>query len=146
MIERGALILSLIDSLESAGISTEVVWIHNSTVEPYRSSPQTISSRVMLKRAEDPLDVEALAFACANPSMLRRIGFGASETMPLRVVREFGYEKQNLKMYGFTEHAKPDDLEPGDAWIGGYEMVGYGSDRIAWLKDAIQQMGAEIDE
>lgn len=89
LLARGAVIAATIDALESAG-NRCVVDVMNSVSHNWR-----FTTIVRIKDAQDPLDMERLAFAVAHPSMLRRLTFGhyENETAEARgnIGQTFGY-------------------------------------------------------
>jgi hypothetical protein len=54
------------------------------------STKGKIEARVVVKRAGEPLQLDALTFALAHPAMLRRLFFGVWETAPKGLLRECG--------------------------------------------------------
>lgn len=73
-IRRGAAALVLIDALESAGLRCEVV-----IAERCEGIGGTFYATAVVKRAQDSVDVDTLAFAVAHPSVLRRLIFSLME-------------------------------------------------------------------
>lgn len=74
IIRRGAVIVALIELLEFAGrkVSVTYEWTCHSD----------ITFRTTVKTPSQPLDLSRLMFACAHPSMLRRLMFKALEMNP----------------------------------------------------------------
>jgi hypothetical protein len=113
LIRRGAVAAALIDALESAGVRCEVSTIATMSVEEPAEDGQArgfgvpqsenyiASDAIILKRPEDPLDLERLVFWLAHPSALRRMFFRSLED---RDPGTFAYFRSN---YG-----KPADLPP----------------------------------
>jgi len=71
---RGAAVLAMVDGIEAAGYSAEVVVGSNSQV-----GRNTYDYRITVKRAADKLNVNSVAFAMGNPDTFRRFIFGARE-------------------------------------------------------------------
>lgn len=71
---RGAAILSYVDKLESEGMRVELV-----AVRAARGKGKVFNFTFPLKAADEPLDIDRVAFVIANPAMLRRIGFAVAE-------------------------------------------------------------------
>lgn len=71
---RGAAVLAMVDAIESAGLSAEVVVGSHSQV---RSN--SYDYQVKVKAAGAPLNVNSVAFAIGNPDTFRRFIFGARE-------------------------------------------------------------------
>lgn len=74
---RGAAILSWIDRLEADGARCEVV-----AFMTYENSPHKYTLALTAKRADEPLDVDRLAFVLMHPGMVRRVGFACMEQHP----------------------------------------------------------------
>lgn len=75
----GLAILGLVDALEDAGQSVELS--SYSLAVNQGADPWTLARlEVVVKQAGQPLDLDALAFACAHPSYNRRLRFGWHET------------------------------------------------------------------
>lgn len=73
LLQRGAVLLCLIDALENAGynVSLSVYWLtHSRTPEA-----QSFSGIVHVKHAHQPIDVDVLTCALADGDVLRRLGF-----------------------------------------------------------------------
>jgi hypothetical protein len=87
---RGAAILSVIDSIENMGTSIELAVTNTS-----RSQGVYIQTQTLVKRSGEHIDFDAIAFASAHPSMFRRIGFATWE----RVVED-GCEDKFKWAYG----------------------------------------------
>jgi hypothetical protein len=79
MMLRGAAILSLADSLERSGFSTELRIIGNC-----RDLARKFTFRysIVYKQAGEPLDLDRAAFAIAHPSSMRRLAFAILEQHP----------------------------------------------------------------
>jgi len=75
IINRGAAVVALIDKIQSEGQRVElVVFCH---IESRRND--RIIMAVTVKRPEEPIDMDRVAFALAHPSMLRRCFFRVVE-------------------------------------------------------------------
>ena len=72
MRHRGTSALILIDALESAGIRCEVVLLAFACHE--------LISEVLIKRADDHVEPDRMAFMLAHPAVMRRFGFKEMET------------------------------------------------------------------
>ena len=66
----GAALLSLVDALESKGLSVELTSYSRS-----KQQGQSVTVKVGLKRAGEPLDVERVAYALVHPSFYRTMIF-----------------------------------------------------------------------
>jgi len=90
MVNYGAALLSVIDTLENSGRRVEVIGGYITT-SIGGAGKEVASITWMVKRAEDPVDLAALAFSLAHPAMSRRLGFAAMERMPWRLKGGSGY-------------------------------------------------------
>jgi len=75
MFRRGATICALIDILEHSRIRVEVMAVEHATY--YGSG--TYTWKIMLKKAQEHLDMDRMAFALCNASVLRRLMFSLAE-------------------------------------------------------------------
>lgn len=78
VMSHGAAVLSYIDALENAGWRCEVIG-RSLALNCYQNA-QAMS--VTLKRPQDHLDVDTMAFALIHPAFLRRLIFRYRETIP----------------------------------------------------------------
>lgn len=74
---RGAAIASVIDALEAGGISCEIEALCTGEGNNY----DQVTIRHIVKRAGDPLNLEAVAISLAHPGIFRRIDFAALESI-----------------------------------------------------------------
>jgi hypothetical protein len=80
----GAALASYIDALESAGYRLELIHMVHCEMGSGRN-PRRYTTRAVIKRAEQPLEMDRLAFALMHPAMLRMIGFQHMAASPVRV-------------------------------------------------------------
>jgi hypothetical protein len=80
IINRGVAICRVIDALENSGTRVELIagW-HATASGDAPIGHQRFVAAVTVKDAEQPLDIDRIAFAFAHPSMNRRIGFRLRE-------------------------------------------------------------------
>lgn len=81
----GAAIVALVDRLESRGVRVELIGAICAN-----ENRGKVSIAWHIKRAEDHLDLAAVAFSLAHPACFRRIGFAAIERSP-RELEQPGY-------------------------------------------------------
>jgi hypothetical protein len=81
----GAAMVALVDRLESRGVRVELLGLLATNVTRRR-----MCLSWTIKRAEDHLDLSAVAFSYAHPAMFRRLGFAAMERMP-KATEDYGY-------------------------------------------------------
>jgi hypothetical protein len=77
LVVRGAAIVAAIDILEALGRRVEV-WACKGS-ESRKAGKAAYEIHVLVKRADQPLDVDRLAFAVAHPACLRRLFFSVME-------------------------------------------------------------------
>lgn len=130
MMTYGAALCALVDRLEQRGVRVEL-----RAVCAARTSGEFAVS-VVVKHAEDTLDLSAVAFCTAHPAMLRRLILGAYERLPA---------KFQSKSYGSPTPPKPYhfvDL-PDDALIlGGAQAA---PAECATLEGAAKWMEVQIN-
>jgi hypothetical protein len=87
LFRRGAAAVLLVDALESVGIRCEV-WALPKSVSKDGDSVEKGSRKsamvahVLVKAADDPVELDRLAFMLAHPAVLRRLGFRLMEQQP----------------------------------------------------------------
>lgn len=90
----GAALTGLVDRLEQRGVRVEL-YAANAANGPVTG--QKISVAWCVKRAEDAVDLSAIAFSVAHPAMSRRLCFAAHERSPRRH-ELFGYGRPQMKL------------------------------------------------
>lgn len=93
MVKRGVLMTALIESLEFAGIRVQLTCTDVSGPSMFNSLLEKRPLWEMLtivKSYDQPLDLARVIFACAHPSMQRRLGFAAMEMAPKDVRKRVG--------------------------------------------------------
>jgi hypothetical protein len=84
---KGILTCALLDTLEHLGYRTELVVAFCTKARPSEKCTNTIE--IMVKHPDDWLDIDKIAFACAHPSTLRRLGFSIWEQQPANIVKHY---------------------------------------------------------
>lgn len=127
---RGAAVLAMVDAIEAAGFSAEVVVGSHS-----RFNGDTYDYQVTVKRAGDKLNVNSVAFAMGNPDTFRRFIFGAREA-------EFGiYSAQPIEWVDVPEdaiHIGCMNTEYGHKWT----TV---EDSRAWVIEQLKAQGIDVE-
>ena len=100
MTRKGSAIVALIDQIEQSGQRVELIACKRNDTKGYEHKEQRIF--ITVKRADEVVDLDRIAFALAHPSMNRRITFR---------IMELNYSK-NVSGYGGVKTF--DDL-PADA-------------------------------
>jgi len=135
MLRRGAIVAVLVDTLATLGLSVELVG--ETTVKIGREDTHT--TLVNLHNATDPLDINALAYAIAHPSMLRRLTFAVRE------MSEFGADTIARSSYGESKPITMAEELQADVVINRTEHGGntrlMHSDPAAWVVSTIRGLG-----
>lgn len=108
----GAAVLSYIDAIESSGFRVELTMLCHCKMS---RTKDTYSGRVMIKRAEEPLDIDRVAFCLTHPSMLRRLWFGHMQVAPGAA--------GNMPCCGYPENPSPRDMEQGVLVVPGINTI-----------------------
>lgn len=128
IVARGAAVAALIQGLEFSGCRVELEVLPLCNGAPWES-------RVLVKSADQDLDLSRVIFATAHPSMLRRIGFACQDGCPSR---------DNNSGYGPCSNA----LEQGDIYIGGAMLGGVQwknpESAIKWVLEQMVKQGVAL--
>jgi len=132
----GAAILSYVEGLENAGFRCEIASYSatalNNGVQEYTS--------VTLKRAEEHIEMDRMAFCLTHPAFLRRLGFAVSESTP-GIWENLGS--------GYGEPVNPDpgkDTEPDQIIIPGINIAEPGSAALKSARAALERLGPMIEK
>ena len=136
----GAALVALVDRLESRGTRVELLGLLSTNVTRRR-----MCLSWTIKRAEDHLDLSAVAFSYAHPAMFRRLGFAAMERMPAET------EDRGYGLDGGVSVEDFVDVAPGALLIGGLNRspgrCKTMSDALAFAKKQINlAAGADLVE
>lgn len=104
MVRRGAAILSWIDRLEAEGARCEVVLFYGQSRERETETDRW-NVACTVKRADEPMDVDRLAFALLHPSMTRRIIFAAQEQYKDLQWRGYGMPSDDMHPDLMVKHS-----------------------------------------
>lgn len=128
--DYGAALLTWIDRIEESGRSVEVSACHMARAEGWR-----FGSRIVVKRAGEPLEIDRMAFVVAHPSMLRRIHFRAYE-----MEKAPGFQDAFHWGYGMPETSRPPELDALVHWFPGPQDYHGGSvaDAVAFLQRHVE--------
>lgn len=131
MANYGAAMLALIDRLESKGVRVElyVLWATE-------GNKGRTSISVNLKRAQDVLDISAIAFGVAHPAMLRRIMFACIERTRQPYIPGYGSSSSLISEADMVAHV------PGALYIGG---IGRSAGACYSLSDALEYAKGQIN-
>ena len=76
---RGAAICALVDLMEQRGARVEIVGALSNRGSNRGERDRHLDMHVTVKRPDQPLDLDLIAFVFAHPASFRRIGFAAEE-------------------------------------------------------------------
>ena len=127
IIQRGAMVCALADAIEMSGFRCEI--IVNTTSF---SKSRKFEVDVILKKAQQSLNITELAFCLAHPAMLRRFMFSVEESEGWA---DYAYG------YGIPHEA----TDKGDLYIN--EIYSYevpNSQAINWVTKQLEQLGIQI--
>jgi len=102
IMRRGAVIAAVVKRLQTNGYSVGLTAAEASVSDLYES--QKVEYYVPIMRPGADLDIDALVFATAHPSFLRRLLFAVSEQEPQHIRTEMGF-------YIDGGYGRPSDLE-----------------------------------
>ena len=85
---RGAVLLAIYNKVASAGYSIEII-----CYAPVKKRSNKHCMSFVLKRSDQYMDEDELAFWCCHPSALRKIDFMHRESLPQDIRKTFGYSK-----------------------------------------------------
>lgn len=134
IIARGAIIAATIDALEAAGhrCAVDIVWSG--------TAQRPLQVWCPIKDAQDPLDIERLAFAVAHPSFTRRLMFAHLENDPAR--NQLGYNSGYGRPTELPMEARGEVYIPGMRGSSGDWTIEHSVNMaLTWIKQA----GVELD-
>jgi hypothetical protein len=141
----GAALTALVDRLESRHVRVELIAVWRTT--GLRDGSEANIAHTV-KRAEDALDISAVAFSLAHPAMLRRLGFAVLERSD-RKRETSGYGRSESKITAQNLIDPP----AGALYIGGVgstKQCGTLAGALAYAKrminDAAGEEIAELEE
>ena len=127
IIQRGAMVCALADAIEMSGFRCEI--IVNTTSF---SKSRKFEVDVILKKAQQSLNITELAFCLAHPAMLRRFMFSVFELV--------GWADY-AHAYGIPHEAK----DKGELYINEiYSYIVPNSQAINWVKKKLKKLGVQI--
>lgn len=142
---RGAAVVALADALDKCGYRSEVIgtWVTDN-----RRAAVVVTA--VIKRPDQSVQVDQLAFALAHPSAFRRLAFSIFEQAPANV-------REPLRIVSGGGYGKAADVDP--AYIGGaaditlpaadmYSRAEWADDETAaqWVREALEAQGVTLEE
>lgn len=147
ILHRGAAVVALTQLLAMAGNHIEIwVSLDNHSGKPWEGRDHHLSLQARIKAASDPLDIDAISFALAHPSFLRRILFSVLEHAATRVRQRFGLGLDTKKHgYGYPEDCRSrEDIGP-DVYLPMITRNDPAYDR-SWIVDQLEACGVTVHE
>lgn len=132
----GAAIMSYIDGLEEAGFRCEVTVCFASD---FRTDGDQFMT-VLVKRAEEPIELDRMAFVMIHPAFFRRVCFAVYEATP-------GLSQVlSTNSYGYSRNPRAEEAERGQCIIPGINSIKPGSDALASPAACLKHIGPVIEE
>lgn len=116
----GAAILSYIDAIEASGFRVELTMLCHCRAD--RGPKAVYTTSVVIKQAQEPLDIDRAAFCLTHVSMLRRVFFGHMQL----VEGAAGH----MKFCGTPANPDTDDVEAGQIIVPGINTITPGSPHL----------------
>lgn len=133
-INYGAAVLSYIEGLEAANFRVEIEVAFAAKIPPidhYLS--------VIVKRAEEPMELDRLAYVLTHPAFFRRIAFAVKESTPGVA------ENLMAQAYGFSRSPRPEEVDQNQIIIPGVNMVGPGAKELKTPAAALKHLAPMIE-
>lgn len=130
----GAAVLSYIEGLEAANFRVEIEVAFAAKIPPidhYLS--------VIVKRAEEPMEMDRLAYVLTHPAFFRRIAFAVKESTPGVA------EHLNTQAYGFSRSPREDEVDPKQIIVPGVNMVKPGAKELKTPAAALKHLAPMIE-
>lgn len=130
---KGAAVVALVDALEGQGVRVEV----DLAMESQQGGTETgrgVRMAVTVKTAEEPVEIDRLAFALAHPSTFRRLCFSIQETIPLR---------DGDAGRGYGRVSQVPEANRGDIYVGASQLWNESS-AAAWILAQLKSLGIEV--
>ena len=134
----GAAVLSYIDALEGSGFRVEVTMLCHCKIDGFPNYGETYSGRVVIKRAEEPVDIDRMAYCLTHASMLRRLWFSHMQVAPGAA--------GSMPGCGMPRNPEPKDMEPGQLVVPGINVMKPGSADLRSPKAAAVHISKMMEE
>lgn len=130
----GAAVLSYVEGLEAAGFRCEIV---ASFAADLRELHHMLS--VTVKRAEEPIEMDRMAYVLTHASFFRRIAFAVKESTP-------GVHEALGSSYGHSRSPEAGvETDPDQIIVPGVNMAPPGSAALKSAKAALEMFGPMIE-
>lgn len=144
---RGAAAVAIIDMAERAGARVEaelVMRVANHTYIRREKANSDIETRIMLKRAQDHVPTELLAYALANQATLRRLTFSQWETLDAKTRRALDIGGH----YGYPSDVTEEEREGAiylPVQLGGAGPFYSPESTAKWVIETLAAQGIEVE-
>jgi hypothetical protein len=132
----GAAIMSYIEGLEGAGFRCEITVCFASDLQ----SDGDQCTTVLVKRAEEPIELDRMAFVMVHPAFFRRICFAVYEAIEglSHVLNKHGY--------GYSRNPRAKEAERGQCIIPGINSIKPGNSALKSPAACLAHIGPVIEE
>lgn len=130
----GAAVLSYIEGLEAANFRVEIEVAFAAKI-----SPVDHYLSVIVKRAEEPMEMDRMAYVLTHPAFFRRIAFAVKESTP--GVAEY----LRAQAYGFSRSPREDEVDPKQIIVPGVNMVKPGAKELKTPAAALAHLAPMIE-
>lgn len=131
----GAAVLSYIEGLEAAGFRCEITVAFCSDL---REDGDQITT-VVVKRAEETMEYDRMAYVMTHPAFFRRICFSVMEST------EGLCNTLSRQSYGFSRNPKAEEFDHDQILVPGVNMVKPGSAHLRSVDACLQHVGPMIE-
>ncbi len=133
---KGAAVAALVECLEAAGNKVELVITQPWNFQGIGGRKVKFYSRVILKEAGQPLDIDRVAFALVNPASTRRLTFSVMES-------DDDYMQENNVGYGIPSSFPEGDIYVDRAFLGEPQWTNVQS-TVEWVLKTLKEQGVTI--
>jgi hypothetical protein len=131
----GAAIMSYVEGLEGAGFRCEITVCFASDFHSDGDQFMT----VLVKRAEEPIELDRMAFVMVHPSMFRRIAFAVCEAT------EGLSDVLSRNAYGYSRNPRKEEAERGQCIIPGINSIEPGNKALKTPAACLKHIGPVIE-
>jgi hypothetical protein len=129
----GVAVLSYVEGLEAAGFRVEI----EANMACMMDNRIKVDCRVTLKKAEEPIEMDKLAYALAHPTFLRRICFRVWESIPeIDAILGWGY--------GSPRSLEPCEIEHNQIVLPGINVLE--SKHLKTAQEALKAVAPVIEK
>lgn len=144
---RGAAVVAVIDAIERSGRRVEL-WIVNACKSTESGVKGGMIHEVLVKAAQEPLELDRLAFAFMNTASARRLSWAIRERFHRKIRKAWGIGLGDGD-YGRTYRADLTggaDLNFGPPVPGNASQFDTDESTVHWIKDQLRVAGLQLEE